>query len=393
MIPAFNSQILLAPGDGVGVMAFTNGSRNAATWLTGETEAAARTDRHPPARIRSDVPQHPETWRDLCGWYRPRAQPTDMQARIMLGAGAEVRVRRGQLMLRTLGAIPGLYRGLRLHPDDEDDPYVFWIDLSWYGLGTARIVFSRNGEGDDRRSLRCRRPAVRRKVLLEPAIHRPAGMSITTATELWRSGATDLAEAIRSRQASCEEVVEAHLRRIEVVNGAINAVVVILHEQALAAARAADRAVTAGVDLPPLHGVPFTVKGNIDLAGADNARAVGTGWRIGAHGCPGRRAPQGRRSDPDRPHQPAQLRGALALRQRAVGSDREPVGPVRDPGASSGGEAAARHRHEPAGARQRRARIAALARAVLRGQRPEAHARTHPGRNHRRAGTFRSASS
>ena len=95
-------------------------------------------------------------------------------------------------------------------------------------------------------------------------------MSITTATELWRSGATDLAEAIRSRQASCEEVVEAHLRRIEVVNGAINAVVVILHEQALAAARAADRAVTAGVDLPPLHGVPFTVKGNIDLAGADN---------------------------------------------------------------------------------------------------------------------------
>jgi hypothetical protein len=148
VIPAFNSQILLAPGDGLGVMAFTNGSRNAATWLTGETEGLLRElIGIPPARIRSDVPQHPETWRDLCGWYRPRAQPTDMQARIMLGAGAEVRVRRGQLMLRTLSPIPGLYRGLRLHPDDEDDPYVFRIDLSRYGLGTARIVFSRNAEG------------------------------------------------------------------------------------------------------------------------------------------------------------------------------------------------------------------------------------------------------
>jgi hypothetical protein len=35
--------------------------------------------------------------------------------------GAEVRVRRGQLMLRTLSPIPALYQGLRLHPDDRED--------------------------------------------------------------------------------------------------------------------------------------------------------------------------------------------------------------------------------------------------------------------------------
>jgi hypothetical protein len=57
--------------------------------------------------------------------------------------GAEVFVRRGQLMLRALSPIPAVNRGLPLHPDDERDPYVFRIDLSEVGLGTARVVFSR----------------------------------------------------------------------------------------------------------------------------------------------------------------------------------------------------------------------------------------------------------
>ena len=61
-------------------------------------------------------------------------------------------------------------------------------------------------------------------------------MSLTAATELWRMSATELAEAIRTRQASSVEVVEAHLRRIEAVNPSINAVVIVLGEQALQAA-------------------------------------------------------------------------------------------------------------------------------------------------------------
>ena len=148
VIPGFNSQIFLAPNDGVGVMAFTNGSRNAATWLTSEMQRLLGDLIGAPGDgIRTDIPQHPEIWGDLCGWYRPRAQRTDMQAWSMLGAGAEVGVRRGRLMLRTLSPIPALYRGLRLHPDDRDDPYVFRIDLSQYGLGTARVVFSRDAAG------------------------------------------------------------------------------------------------------------------------------------------------------------------------------------------------------------------------------------------------------
>ena len=99
-------------------------------------------------------------------------------------------------------------------------------------------------------------------------------MTLTTATELRRMSATELAEAIRSRQASCQEVIEAHLRRIKAVNGSINAVVINLAEPALEAAKMAESAVVAGADLGPFHGVPFTVKENIDVAGTPPTRGL-----------------------------------------------------------------------------------------------------------------------
>jgi Asp-tRNA(Asn)/Glu-tRNA(Gln) amidotransferase A subunit family amidase len=68
-------------------------------------------------------------------------------------------------------------------------------------------------------------------------------MTVAAATELWGMSATELAEAIRTRQASSAEIVEAHLRRIEAVNPAINAVVIVLGGQAM---EAAERAVAPG---------------------------------------------------------------------------------------------------------------------------------------------------
>ena len=97
--------------------------------------------------------------------------------------------------------------------------------------------------------------------------------------------ATDLAEAIRSRQVSIQDVIEAHLRRIEAVNPAVNAVTVVLGEQALEAARAADRAVAGGGELPPLHGVSFIVKGNIDLAGTPTTQGAGGGVSMPGRPC------------------------------------------------------------------------------------------------------------
>jgi hypothetical protein len=49
-------------------------------------------------------------------------------------------------MMRPLSPIPALYRGFDLHPDDEDDPYVFRIQVPWFGAG--RVVFSRDPGGE-----------------------------------------------------------------------------------------------------------------------------------------------------------------------------------------------------------------------------------------------------
>lgn len=86
------------------------------------------------------------------------------------------------------------------------------------------------------------------------------------STDLIYSDATKLAELIRTREVSSVEVVQAHLGRIEAANPKINAVVT-LAEGALDAAKAADEALSAGVEAGPLHGVPFTVKDSFDTAG------------------------------------------------------------------------------------------------------------------------------
>lgn len=83
---------------------------------------------------------------------------------------------------------------------------------------------------------------------------------------LWQSGATDLAAAIGSKKVSSREVLEAHLARIDAVNPAVNAVSSVLTEEARTAADAADAAVQRGDALGPLHGVPISVKINIDVA-------------------------------------------------------------------------------------------------------------------------------
>jgi CubicO group peptidase (beta-lactamase class C family) len=143
ILPGFNSQLFVAPDDGVGVIAWTNGANGAMLWLP--TELARLLNQLlevPEPSIRTDIPQRPETWSGLIGRYQARGRLTDIRARLMTGFGADVFVRGDQLMLRLLTPIPALLRGLALHPDDEADPYVFRIDLAAFGLPNARIVFS-----------------------------------------------------------------------------------------------------------------------------------------------------------------------------------------------------------------------------------------------------------
>jgi CubicO group peptidase (beta-lactamase class C family) len=142
-LPGFNSQLLLAPDDGAGVFAFTNGATGAFTWLPTEL---GRLLNHvldvPDQVVRGDVPHHPEIWGDICGRYQLPPRVTDVRARLMTGAGAEVFVRDGRLMVRLLSPVPALYRGVPLDPDDDRDPYAFRIDPSKFGMPTVRVVFN-----------------------------------------------------------------------------------------------------------------------------------------------------------------------------------------------------------------------------------------------------------
>ncbi len=94
------------------------------------------------------------------------------------------------------------------------------------------------------------------------------------SNELWRKGALELAGMIARKEVSSRDVVAAHLARIDEVNPWLNAVVRRWDDASLAAADAADKAVAAGDSLGVLHGVPVTVKENIDLAGTPTTQAV-----------------------------------------------------------------------------------------------------------------------
>jgi amidase len=90
----------------------------------------------------------------------------------------------------------------------------------------------------------------------------------------WQWSAVETAAAIRSGAISAVETVEAHLERMRAVNPKLNAVVVDLGEEALKAAHAADKQRAKGGQLGLLHGVPITIKENVDYEGRPNFNGV-----------------------------------------------------------------------------------------------------------------------
>jgi amidase len=159
---------------------------------------------------------------------------------------------------------------------------------------------------------------------------------------LWQFSASALARAIARRECSAREVIEAHLTRIEHVNPTVNAIVRVLHEDARAAADLADQAIGRGADVGPLHGVPFTIKDNIDVAGFPTTWGVPAlsgavvpkdapvVERLRAAGA----IPIGRTNLPD-------MGLRMVTESTLFGVTRNPWDPERTAGGSSGGEAAA----------------------------------------------------
>lgn len=94
------------------------------------------------------------------------------------------------------------------------------------------------------------------------------------ANEIWQMSASEQALAIRDGAISAVDAVTSALGRLDAANPAVNAVVVDLREEALAAARGADAAKARGEPLGPLHGVPVTIKINVDYVGQANSNGI-----------------------------------------------------------------------------------------------------------------------
>src|SRR5438105_5005922 len=160
--------------------------------------------------------------------------------------------------------------------------------------------------------------------------------------DLTRLSALAMAQAVRKKEISPVELVEAHLRRIERLNPILNAFVDVDTDRALREARAAEWAVVHRAGLGPLNGVPISIKSCIDVAGL--RCEVGSKLRSGY------------RSTQDAPLV-SRLRAAGAVIVGATntaellmawetdnplhGRTNNPWDLTRTPGGSSGGEAAA----------------------------------------------------
>jgi aspartyl-tRNA(Asn)/glutamyl-tRNA(Gln) amidotransferase subunit A len=160
--------------------------------------------------------------------------------------------------------------------------------------------------------------------------------------ELLKSPAHEMARAVRERDVGPVELVDALIARIERLDPILNAFVVRRFDEARAEAAEAERAVMDGRELGPLHGVPFTAKEAIAIAGT----AFTNGSRLLAGEVSIADAPAVRN---------LRAAGAIPLGKTNVpefclyydtdndlyGRTRNPHDPERTPGGSSGGEGAA----------------------------------------------------
>ncbi|MGM0575108.1 MAG: amidase [Myxococcota bacterium] len=154
--------------------------------------------------------------------------------------------------------------------------------------------------------------------------------------------ATELAAMIRRREVTSEEVVLAHAEHVRRVNPILNAVVRDRFEAALDEARRADERVAGGDrDLPPLHGVPCTIKecfaleGMPHTAGLVSRRGVVAGEDATAVG-----RLRGAGAIPLGVTNLSELCMWMESNNRVYGRTNNPYDPGRIVGGSSGGEGA-----------------------------------------------------
>ncbi len=150
----------------------------------------------------------------------------------------------------------------------------------------------------------------------------------------------DFGRRFRAREVSAAEITDDCLRQIARDNARLNAFILVMADEARAAAKRADWERANGIDRGPLHGVPISVKDLFDLTGTVTTAAS--------------RVREGLVATADAPAV-AQLRRAGAVivgktnlhefafgttnEDSAFGPARHPLDDTRSPGGSSGGSA------------------------------------------------------
>ena len=150
-----------------------------------------------------------------------------------------------------------------------------------------------------------------------------------------------MVELIRSGEVSPVEVAEAHLRRIDELNPALNAIVTLAPDF-IERARDAEAAVMRGDEVGVLHGVPVTIKDTIETAGLRST----SGSRIRADYVPQTDAPAVARLKAAGAFVLGKTNAAeMAMDYNAdnpvFGRTNHPLNAKLTPGGSSGGEAVA----------------------------------------------------
>jgi aspartyl-tRNA(Asn)/glutamyl-tRNA(Gln) amidotransferase subunit A len=98
---------------------------------------------------------------------------------------------------------------------------------------------------------------------------------------------TELGRALRAGELGVTEVTEHFLARIEALDDRLNAFRVVAADRARAQARAAETLLATGVDLGPLHGIPYAAKDLFDVAGLPTTGGTSVlADRVARESCP-----------------------------------------------------------------------------------------------------------
>ncbi|HEY9766739.1 MAG TPA: Asp-tRNA(Asn)/Glu-tRNA(Gln) amidotransferase subunit GatA [Chroococcales cyanobacterium] len=81
--------------------------------------------------------------------------------------------------------------------------------------------------------------------------------------KLYERSANELQQALRTKEISAKEILDAQFSRIEAIESQVESFTTLTHDLARRQAEAVDGMISRGEDLPPLAGIPIAVKDNI----------------------------------------------------------------------------------------------------------------------------------